>query len=71
MSYVEHCKKHGQYHGELCGECFEDLQTENKRLREALHCIAFGVWIEGECQSEPYFGYEQHEIAQVALENKN
>ena len=36
MSYVEHCKKHGQYHGELCGECFEDLEIENARLREAL-----------------------------------
>jgi hypothetical protein len=41
MSYVEHCKKHGQYHGEICGECFEDLKVENTRLREALKYIAF------------------------------
>ena len=33
MGYVELCKKHGQYHGEFCGECFEDLKAENIKLQ--------------------------------------
>ena len=41
MSYVEQCKKHGQYHGEICGECFEDLKMENARLVEVLEYIAY------------------------------
>jgi hypothetical protein len=41
MSYVDHCKKHGQYHGEICGECFEDLKVENTKLRGVLKYIAF------------------------------
>lgn len=40
MSYVEYCKKHGQHHSEICGECVDDLQAENARLREALEWIA-------------------------------
>lgn len=36
MSYVEHCKKHGQYHGEICGECFDDLKEENTKLRQVI-----------------------------------
>ena len=36
MSYVEHCKKHGQHHSEICGECHDDLQTENKKLKNVL-----------------------------------
>lgn len=40
MSYVEVCQKHGQYHGEICGECYEELKEENIRLREALKEIA-------------------------------
>jgi hypothetical protein len=43
MSYVEHCKKHGQYHGEICGQCFEDLETENKELKQAVQDIAMIV----------------------------
>lgn len=39
MSYVEHCKKHGQHHGEICGECYDDLKTETVYLREALRNI--------------------------------
>lgn len=39
MSYVEVCQKHGQYHGELCGECFEEIKKENARLREALETL--------------------------------
>jgi hypothetical protein len=70
MSYVEHCKKHGQYHGEICGECFEDLKVENTRLKEALQAIAFGVWIEGELQDGQYRGKQQYEIALAALEEK-
>jgi hypothetical protein len=34
MSYVEHCKKHGQHHGEICGECFEDLKALEKAYYE-------------------------------------
>lgn len=41
MSHVEHCKKHGQHHGEICGECFEDLKVENAKLVEALAYIAY------------------------------
>jgi hypothetical protein len=70
MSYVEHCKKHGQYHGEICGECFEDLKVENAKLRKALWVIAEGVWIEGEHQGCEYHGYQQHEIAKAALDEK-
>lgn len=36
MSYVEHCKKHGQHHGEICGECYDDLKTENEKLKGVL-----------------------------------
>ncbi len=36
MSYVEHCKKHGQYHGEICGECFEELQKAYYEQEEEL-----------------------------------
>lgn len=36
MSYVEWCKKHGQYHGELCVDCFEELETENLELKTIL-----------------------------------
>lgn len=39
MGYVEICNKHGQYHGDLCGECFEELKEENVRLREALDSL--------------------------------
>ena len=49
MSYVDHCKKHGQYHGEICGECFEDLKAENSRLRAALMSIGIA---EG-CENYP------------------
>jgi predicted transcriptional regulator len=36
MSYVEHCKKHGQYHGEICGECYEELKEQNERLEKQI-----------------------------------
>jgi hypothetical protein len=59
MSYVDHCKKHGQYHGEICGECFEDLKVENTRLREALQSIV------NSGPASP--GDKKHEIARAAL----
>jgi hypothetical protein len=59
MSYVEHCKKHGQHHGEICGECFEDLKVENTRLREALQSIV------NSGPASP--GDKKHEIARAAL----
>jgi hypothetical protein len=34
VSYVEHCKKHGQHHGEICGECFEELKELEKAYEE-------------------------------------
>lgn len=40
MSYVEYCDKHGQYKGDYCGECIDDLYSENTRLREALRIIS-------------------------------
>lgn len=40
MSYVEVCQKHGQYHGEICGDCYEELKEENARLRKALQKYA-------------------------------
>ena len=59
MSYVDHCKKHGQYHGEICGECFEDLKAENTKLREALQSIV---------DSGPASpGDKKHEIAKATL----
>ena len=36
MSYVEMCEKHGQHHGEICGECFDELKEDNTRLRKAV-----------------------------------
>jgi len=62
MSYVEHCKKHGQHHGEICGECFEDLKIENNWLREALQSIV------NSGPASP--GDKKHEIAKAALEEK-
>lgn len=47
MSYVEHCNKHGQYKGDYCGDCIDELREENaglktslEILREALESIA-------------------------------
>jgi len=39
MSYVEVCQKHGQYHGEICGDCYDELKEENARLRAALNNV--------------------------------
>jgi hypothetical protein len=36
MSYVEHCDKHGQFHGDYCGGCIEDTQIEVETLRAQL-----------------------------------
>jgi hypothetical protein len=62
MSYVDHCKKHGQYHGEICGECFEDLKVENTRLLDALHYIAFAS--PDQCE-DIRFGIENNCLAEV------
>jgi len=62
MSYVEHCKKHGQYHGEICGECFEDLKVENAKLSEALRYIAFAS--PDQCE-DIRFGIENNCLAEV------
>jgi hypothetical protein len=45
MSYVEHCKKHGQHHGEICGECFEELQKAYYKQEEELDAtmMAFNI----------------------------
>jgi len=42
MSYVEHCNKHGQYKGDYCGECIDDINLNNDRLRKALEPYAYG-----------------------------
>jgi hypothetical protein len=68
MSYVEHCKKHGQYHGEICGECFEDLKVENVKLRKALQEIAVGGC---ECCTEGSLHRDEMiDTARAALEGK-
>ena len=36
MSYVDYCRKHGDFKGDYCGECIDELYAENARLREAL-----------------------------------
>lgn len=67
MSYVEVCQKHGQYHGEICGDCYEGLKKENARLREALERIEAGQICHAQqcdCGSSP------EEIARAALEEK-
>jgi hypothetical protein len=64
MSYVEHCKKHGQHHGEICGECFEDLKIENARIKEALERLSLDCG--GFCCDCP----DIREYARVALEGK-
>lgn len=40
MSYVEVCQTHGQYHGDYCGGCVEDLREENTKFRIALDEIS-------------------------------
>ena len=74
MSYVDHCKKHGQYHGEICGECFEDLKVENTRLRAALEKIIYKCYLCDKgfksfpCSCGKYGTIE--EIVREALEDK-
>jgi predicted RNase H-like nuclease (RuvC/YqgF family) len=34
MSHVDNCNKHGQYKGDYCGECIDDLYAENMELKE-------------------------------------
>jgi hypothetical protein len=60
MSHVEVCKKHGQYHGEICGDCYEELKEENARLRDTLFQIGHGSG------SANWFSW----IARDALEKK-
>lgn len=36
MSYVENCKKHGQYHNDYCGECIEDTERELRLTKDML-----------------------------------
>jgi hypothetical protein len=74
MSYVEHCKKHGQYHGEICAECFEDLKVENSRLRKALEYITNSELC-SKCEYQMKLidcmhGRSVYEIARAALEEK-
>ena len=41
MSYVEHCKKHGQYHGEICGECFGVNETQVSLLTDQVTSLVY------------------------------
>lgn len=34
MSYIQECKDHGQYKGDYCGECIDELYAEVRRLKE-------------------------------------
>lgn len=36
MSYVEYCAKHGEYKGDYCGDCIEEMQEECSALRRDL-----------------------------------
>lgn len=36
MSYVEVCKTHGQHHGEICGDCHEELKERNEYLENQI-----------------------------------
>lgn len=36
MSYVEHCKKHGQYKGDYCGDCIENTEKELELTKDML-----------------------------------
>ena len=64
MSYVEQCKKHGQYHGEICGDCFRWLEEQNTRMRKALERLSEDCG--GGCCDCP----DIREYARVALEEK-
>lgn len=79
MSYVEVCQKHGQHHGEICGECFEHLKEENSQFREALAVYADPeYWRAIQGDDEEYLfieslgqkAYIQGKIARAALEKK-
>ena len=69
MSYVEHCRKHGQYKGHYCGECIDELYEENVRLREALQQIADGDVAQSSIKGYVDEVYQQ--IAREALGDKN
>lgn len=64
MSYVEQCKKHGQYHGEICGDCFDELKEQNTRMRETLERLSEDCG--GFCCDCP----DIREYARAALEEK-
>jgi hypothetical protein len=80
MSYVEHCKKHGQYHGEICGECFEELQKAYYEQEEELDATMMAFQIVQKENSKlretlqlivdsgpASPGDKKHEIAKAAL----
>ena len=65
MGYVEHCNKHGQYKGDYCGECIDDLYTENARFKEALEQIAHDKPVH-----DGFTSMAANEIAKKALIDK-
>ena len=67
MGYVNLCKKHGQYKSDYCGECIEDLYTENKRLKEALEQIAKGDVAPSSIKG--YIDEAYQDIARAALKD--
>lgn len=66
MSYVEVCKTHGQYHGEICGECYEELKEENVILRQTLREVSEEALIYNGVPEIDRIG----EIARIALRQK-
>ncbi|NDE91577.1 MAG: hypothetical protein EB059_10685 [Alphaproteobacteria bacterium] len=36
MGYFEFCSKHGQYKGDYCGDCIDELYEDNERLKEEI-----------------------------------
>jgi len=67
MSYVEVCQKHGQHHGEICSECFEDLKEENVHLREALNIITQDYKIVPRDWQDQYSGTGEKQPTKAAL----
>jgi hypothetical protein len=76
MSYVDYCRKHGDFKGDYCGECFEELQVENARFRKALEWYGRGGFEAGctptgenDGLSSAYW-QDQGKRARAALEGK-
>ena len=62
MGYVSHCNKHGQYKGDYCEDCIDELRKENTKLREALKKIADGDVAQSSIKGNVDEAYQQIKI---------